>query len=102
PVEPVALDRAPRDDEPDPLQVPEHPRRPARVGGRLADGQLVHAGRLTQVCQGLRARTRADCLVTWKKPRSAIAALATRSTSANCACVTSPRERTNSSRGSSS
>jgi len=43
PVEPVARDAPPRDDEARPLEITEHPGRPAGAESRFANGRRVHA-----------------------------------------------------------
>src|SRR5437762_1083095 len=47
PVEPEAAGASPRDDESRALEIPEHPRRPARPGGGVADGESVHPRNLS-------------------------------------------------------
>src|SRR5581483_371545 len=52
PVEAVAGRGAPRDDEPEPLEVAEHPRRPAAAPPCLGDRELVHGRNLTTIVSG--------------------------------------------------
>ena len=52
PLEPIAGGGAPGDDEADGLQVPEHPGRPAGLGGRVRDRESLHEPTLPRVCEG--------------------------------------------------
>src|SRR5437764_9872074 len=51
-VGPVARGSAAGDDEAGTLQIAEHPRRPARAGGRFPNRRVSHRATLTQACQG--------------------------------------------------
>ena len=53
-VEPVPGAAPARDDEPSPLEVAQHPRRPAGPAGRLADGDRLHAANLNTSVSRLR------------------------------------------------
>src|SRR4051794_16730772 len=51
-VDAVPRRRAVRHDEAEVLEIAEHARRPAGLGGGRSDGQRVHAATLSEVCEG--------------------------------------------------